>query len=994
MPLSPELLRRVQASRPDGMQIGLAYQALKVEDVTQLARALAASEGSVELDLTGNLLGDACIAILAACPPLQLLHLSGNEITDTALSPFTHNKSCRTLDLSYNRITDAGILHLLESEGVGSLSLDGNNIIIADKFASSTRLAVLSLRSNEINSVGVQQFEFNTSLLTLALDNNLIGAGGAAALSRNLALRELSLDDNCIMDEGASALAATCSTSLMSLSLAYNQIGDSGAAAFREASFIATLDLTGNRINSTGISALAQSRSLTSLRLAFNQVDDHAIAVFAENQTLLHLDMSYNQITAAGVRHLSRMRQLQNLALNYNTLADEGATVLAAMQLTTLELAGNNITFEGASALADNATITSLVLSANSLQDAGAMLLAHNSTLRTLMLCYNNIGNAGAIMLAKNRTLTALNLNYNPIDIRGKSALEANSHLSSLAVTLDQAPGYTTDRLQLLFTFTQNMFCILGLDGKLHFCNPAFLRRMGYHDHEILGKTFMDLLHPADRLDNHPLAKLSQKFPAVNLDNRMLCKVKSYRIIRWNSQLRGEFIYSACTDITEQKKAEREYLRLQREAIDIQKAEAHAYSRRQTEFIASLSHEVRNPLSGVLSATELMQTELAAGSSSGGRELSGEQIGKMSRDLEDVKQCVSYVIEVLDGNLDLAKISEKKLVLQREPCDLAAVIRDVISMCKADTAKKALSLELHEAHRELWITMDALRVKQIVMNLVKNAIKFTEAGTVRVAWSVLRRDEKDTEWELRVHDSGIGMMEEEMQHLFTPFSQANLSTGAHYGGFGMGLFLSQRLANLMGGKITAESRQGEGSTFALRISCGSSSAPRPPSSASASSSAPCADAHRKAVVLVVEDNVINRRLMCRLLGDTFVCLEAENGVRALEQLQQHPVDVILMDMMMPVMDGLEATKAIRKRERDSGQRSKVPIIALSANVLQRDIALATSAGVDAYVAKPYRRDEIIRAIHEAIGAAAAAAAPPEQQQVTSLNEETKCSSEH
>jgi CheY-like chemotaxis protein/anti-sigma regulatory factor (Ser/Thr protein kinase) len=261
---------------------------------------------------------------------------------------------------------------------------------------------------------------------------------------------------------------------------------------------------------------------------------------------------------------------------------------------------------------------------------------------------------------------------------------------------------------------------------------------------------------------------------------------------------------------------------------------------------------------------------------------------------------------------------------------------------------------------ELLLKGDDYRFKQIVLNLLGNAIKFTHNGFIQVGLTVQEQSAQQTQLELKVKDTGIGMTTEEVSHLFQRFSQANLSVGSHYGGSGLGLFIAQRLAQLMDGQIQVKSTQGKGTTFICDVRL----------EQVVKTQSEQADVHSRLIpvstlkyrVLIVDDNIINQKVLKSLIeraGHT--CLLAKDGHEAIAFYEKQVPDVIFMDTLMPKMNGLEATLAIRRLEKQH-QRREVPIVALSGNAQAQDKKEALEAGMNDYLTKPFKREQIYQKI--------------------------------
>lgn len=352
----------------------------------------------------------------------------------------------------------------------------------------------------------------------------------------------------------------------------------------------------------------------------------------------------------------------------------------------------------------------------------------------------------------------------------------------------------------------------------------------------------------------------------------------------------------------------------------------------KSEFLAVMSHELRTPLVSVISGVDLLATT----------SLTGQQ-----KQLVDQALASSLQLTELLGNiLDLSKLEAGQIVLERIPFDLTEMLRGTVATAQPRATAKGLAVSLDiDPAAGGWRFGDPTRLRQVLLNLMTNAVKFTERGGIRVSVA------PSTEPELirfSVADTGIGMAEHLRSHVFEKFTQADQTITRRFGGAGLGLAICKQLVEAMGGRIDFESQVGRGTTFwftarlpvaEAKIVAGDEASPPPP-------------AERSARILLVEDNDVNRRLISQLVTGLGFDVELAGGGRsALEAAQTRPFDAILMDIQMPDMDGLEATRQIRDR---AGPNQATPIIALTGNVFEEDRQSAMAAGFDDYLAKPIR----------------------------------------
>ena len=393
-------------------------------------------------------------------------------------------------------------------------------------------------------------------------------------------------------------------------------------------------------------------------------------------------------------------------------------------------------------------------------------------------------------------------------------------------------------------------------------------------------------------------------------------------------------------------------------AIRHAKDAAESASRSKSEFLANMSHEIRTPLNSILGFTELLRRGVG---------LSEEDRGH----LDTIRSSGRHLLTLINDILDLSKIEAGRMEFEQIRCSPHQIICDVLSAMHVPAQERGHSLECHWASGvPETILTDPARLRQVLTNLIGNAIKFTERGRVKVVATVMP-DSPEPRFVIEVHDTGIGIPADRVEAIFSPFEQADNSITRRFGGTGLGLAISRRIVDSLGGTLTVESAPGRGSVFRVTLATGPLENVRildsPPAealkSASASNSTRSISLN-SARILLVEDGESNRQLIRLVLQQAGAEVAvAENGREGLEAANNGTFDLIMMDMQMPVLDGYTATQRLRERG------CHLPIIALTAHAMRGDKEKCLAAGCTDYLSKPIDMDELVQTVAVALRAA-------------------------
>jgi PAS domain S-box-containing protein len=490
---------------------------------------------------------------------------------------------------------------------------------------------------------------------------------------------------------------------------------------------------------------------------------------------------------------------------------------------------------------------------------------------------------------------------------------------------------------------------LMGLqDGTVTTFNGAAERMFGYAAEEVIGASALKLfgegveeLHAliqqrlvetddisiVEATELTALRKDGQSFPV------------EYSLSRLNFE-GEEHVIAFLRDLSAHKSA--------KAALTAAKEEAEAANRSKSEFLAAMSHEIRTPMNGVLGMVAAME----------GTPLCDEQ----RRMLSIINDSGQILLTLLSDILDLSKIEAGRMVFESTPFNPAASVQAVAGLYGETAASKGLDyvIEIDDGARG-WFVGDPTRYRQVLQNLVANALKFTQAGAVKIRMRAQAGADGGVMLRTEVSDTGVGITPQDRAKLFQKFSQADASTTRRYGGTGLGLAISRQLVEALGGQIGVESEPGVGSSFWFALPLRRAEAPQPVEDLAPAS----LDVGSSTVrILAAEDNETNQLVLKALLSNADAeVVFADNGAEALSLARENDFDLVLMDVQMPVMDGMTASRAIRALR---GPRSAVPIVAVTADAMPEQVALCLAAGMDAHISKPLRPEALFSVIDECL----------------------------
>lgn len=519
-----------------------------------------------------------------------------------------------------------------------------------------------------------------------------------------------------------------------------------------------------------------------------------------------------------------------------------------------------------------------------------------------------------------------------PYDAAIAEALTALARSVSSLLASRRAEQFAS---RLLEATTDAIICT-NEEGQVAFWNPAAQNLFGYSPQDVLDKPAVEFIPEAqkaryeadlgDLLAGRRLDSLIERIGRHKDGREFPLEVSAAAWSEGERRMTGWIL----RDRSAQKAFER--------ALAEARTKAEAANVAKSAFLANMSHEIRTPLNGVIGLTDLLartdldarQAEMAALIKS-----SGEQLERLLGDI-----------------LDLARIEAGEMPLTCETFPLADAIRGAFELCALKADEKGLKMRLDmDPGAERHVRGDPVRLRQILINLMSNAVKFTPQGSVALRVRQLEGER----FEFEVADTGIGFDPALKADLFSRFNQADASYTRRFGGSGLGLAICRELADLMGGQIDCDSRPGQGSTFTVTV-------PLEAAATALAEADPLEAPERPLSILVADDNATNRRvieLILQSVGAEVRCVE--DGAAAVDAFASRSFDVVFMDMMMPVMNGLEATRLIRRREATDGL-AHTPVLMLTANTMPEHVQSALDAGADAYLTKPIVAARLLEAI--------------------------------
>jgi PAS domain S-box-containing protein len=488
---------------------------------------------------------------------------------------------------------------------------------------------------------------------------------------------------------------------------------------------------------------------------------------------------------------------------------------------------------------------------------------------------------------------------------------------------------------------------IFSLDGKMRYLNPIGRKLSGIADDEPIDTLVITEILPEEwgqRASQELLPRLQRgpleiEVPLRNRsDGRLIDTLQTVFLVQDPHSGQAQCIAVVARDIRERKRHEQSLA----QAKDV----AESAARAKDEFLANMSHEIRTPMNGIIGMVDLLQDT----------GLNDEQ-----NEFVQLLRCsADSLLRVIDDMLDISRIEAGQLEIHEAEFNLPELLEEAIRQFQPGVERKKLALDLQIADDVPHAVIgDSARLHRVLAHLLSNALKYTDKGSITLCVTALNNSSEVAQLRFSIIDTGIGIAPELQQSIFAPFTQADASATRKQGGTGLGLTLAQRLVQLMGGQIDIDSTPGQGSTFSFSLCL--AHLPDGDDQAPETVSVPTHHSRRQLSVLVAEDNFINQTLIGSLLEHLgHQVTVVENGQQAVDAQRQQVFDLILMDVHMPVMDGLVATRTIRDHEAEQGL-APTPVIALTANNREGDRQRCLRAGMNDFIAKPVSREALLKA---------------------------------
>lgn len=497
-------------------------------------------------------------------------------------------------------------------------------------------------------------------------------------------------------------------------------------------------------------------------------------------------------------------------------------------------------------------------------------------------------------------------------------------------------------KYQLLSRNANDIILFADVNGYVIEANDAAVRAFGYEKENLLGKSIFYLVSPDPRSPIGP-QPYQANTSGIYYEATAYRKDKSTFTAEVSMQGAeigdGKVLMAIMRDSTERKRINEELKKAK------ESAEAASYAK--SEFLANMSHEIRTPLNGIIGMIDLT---LLTG-------LTEEQ----KDNLYTAKECAGTLLNLINDILDFSKIEAGKLTIENINFNIFELVEQAVKPHIIKAREKELKFQyIIDDKIPQVVNGDPYRLKQVINNLVSNAVKFTDSGNISLSACLAAKSSKSVMLEFMVSDTGIGIAPEDMQHLFNTFSQIDSSHTRKYGGTGLGLAISRQLIEKMNGTIWVESEKGKGSSFyfTVKLGIGDSITDMPRYMPSVSKT------QNPLQILLVEDEKVNQMVIARMIQETgHKIITASNGKEALQILNEKEIDIVLMDIQMPEMDGIETTKRIRMKEASTGNH--IPIIAITAYALQGEREKFLSVGMDGYISKPIQMKAFLDEIEKA-----------------------------